>query len=409
MPFDRGLSAVLHYYNAREEKRIMALAKQTFGFFTPAVSLHGVGSADEAGDQAKALGATHLLIVTDKGLSKLGVADQIKSQLESAGLKATIFDGAEPNPTDKNVADGVKVYQEVKADGIVSLGGGSSHDAAKAIGIVVSNGGNIRDYEGLNKLTKSLPPFLAINTTAGTASELTRFAIITNTDTHVKLAIVDWRLTPGVAINDPLLHAGQPPKLTASTGLDALTHAVEAYVSTIATPLTDALALKAVELIGEWLRPAVALGSDIEARQQLAYAEYLAGLAFNNASLGYVHAIAHQLGGFYNTAHGVTNAILLPAVSEFNLIAKARRFADIAVALGEDISGLAPVDAGAKGIAAIRKLSKDVGIPAGLRDLGAKEADFDILAENALKDVCGLTNPRKANKDDIIGILKAAY
>ncbi len=386
----------------------MAVGKQTYGFFTPAVSFHGVGSAEEAGPQAKALGASHLLIVTDKVLNKLGIADQIKAQLEASGLKATIFDGAEPNPTDKNVADGVKLYKEVGANGIVSLGGGSSHDAAKGIGIVVTNGGNIRDYEGLNKLTKPVPPFLAINTTAGTASELTRFAIITNTDTHVKLAIVDWRVTANVAINDPLLHVGQPPKLTASTGLDALTHAVEAYVSTISTPLTDALAIKAIELIGEYLRAAVANGTDLEARDKLAYAEYLAGLAFNNASLGFVHAIAHQLGGFYNTPHGVTNAILLPEVSTFNLIAKPRRFADIAVALGENITGLAPVDAGAKGIEAIRKLSRDVGIPNSLADIGAKESDFQVLATNALKDVCGQTNPRTATLEDIIGILKAA-
>jgi len=387
----------------------MALAKQTFGFYIPSVSFFGVGSADETGPQAKALGATHLLIVTDKGLAKAGLADKIKSQVEAAGLKATVFDGAEPNPTDKNVADGVKLYHQIKADGIISLGGGSSHDAAKGIGIVVSNGGNIRDYEGLNKLNKPLPPFLAINTTAGTASEITRFAIITNTDTKVKLAIVDWRLTAKIAINDPLLHAGQPPALTASTGLDALTHAVEAYVSTISTPITDSAAIKATELIGEYLRAAVANGDDIEARDKLAYAEYLAGVAFNNASLGYVHAIAHQLGGFYNSAHGVTNAILLPAVSTFNLIAKPRRFADIAVALGENIAGLSPVDAGAKGIEAIRKLSKDVGIPPGLKDIGAQEKDFDILATNALKDVCGLTNPRKAKLQDIIGILKAAF
>jgi alcohol dehydrogenase len=387
----------------------MALGKQTFGVFVPSVSLFGLGSADEAGPQAKALGATHLLIVTDKVLAKLGLADKIKTQLEAVGLKATIFDGAEPNPTDKNVADGVKLYQEAKADGIVSLGGGSAHDAAKGIATVVSNGGNIRDYEGLNKLTKPIPPFLAINTTTGTGSELTRFAIITNTDTHVKLAIVDWHLTPTIAINDPLLQAGQPPALTAATGLDALTHAVEAYVSTIATPLTDANAIKAIELLSEYLRPAVANGDDLEARDKLAYAEYLAGVAFNNASLGYVHAIAHQLGGFYNTAHGVTNAILLPEVSNFNLIAKARRFADIAVALGEDISGLTPVEAGAKAIAGIRKLSKDVGIPLSLADIGAKEKDFDLLATNALKDVCGLTNPRKATHKDIVGILKAAY
>src|SRR5512142_2375356 len=318
----------------------MALADQTFGFFIPTVSLMGVGCSKETGAQAKALGATKLLIVTDAGLSEMGVADKIKAQLEEAGLQAVIFDGAEPNPTDKNVHDGVKVYQDSKCDGIVSLGGGSSHDCAKGVGLVIGNGGNIRDFEGVNKSTKPMPPFLAINTTAGTASEMTRFCIITNTDTHVKMALVDWRCTPSIAINDPLLMVGMPPALTAATGMDALTHAVEAYVSTIATPITDACAIKAIELIAQWLRPAVANGENIEARDRMAYAEYLAGMAFNNASLGHVHAMAHQLGGFYDLPHGVCNAILLPHVERFNLIAKMSRFRDIAIAMGENVDGL---------------------------------------------------------------------
>ena len=386
----------------------MALADQTFGFFIPTVSLMGVGSSKEAGAQAKALGATKLLIVTDAGLSKMGVADKIKAQLVEAGLQAVIFDGAEPNPTDKNVHAGVKVYQDNKCDGIVSLGGGSSHDCAKGVGLVIANGGNIRDFEGVNKSTKPMPPFLAINTTAGTASEMTRFCIITNTDTHVKMAIVDWRVTPNIAINDPVLMVGKPPALTAATGMDALTHAVEAYVSTIATPITDACAIKAIELIAEFLSPAVANGENLEARDRMAYAEYLAGMAFNNASLGYVHSMAHQLGGFYNLPHGVCNAILLPAVSEFNAIACPKRFADIAVAMGEDITGLAPLDAANKGIAAIRKLSKSIGIPSGLKELNVKEEDLKVMAENAKKDACQLTNPRKATLEQVIGIFKAA-
>jgi len=386
----------------------MALADQTYGFFIPTVSLMGVGCSKETGAQAKALGATKLLIVTDAGLSKMGVADQIKSQLEAAGLQAVIFDGAEPNPTDTNVHDGVKAYQDNKCDGIVSLGGGSSHDCAKGVGMVIGNGGHIRDFEGVNKSTKPMPPFLAINTTAGTASEMTRFCIITNTDTHVKMAIVDWRCTPNIAINDPVLMVGKPPALTAATGMDALTHAVEAYVSTIATPITDACAIKAIELVAEFLAPAVANGQNLEARDKMAYAEYLAGMAFNNASLGYVHAMAHQLGGFYNLPHGVCNAILLPSVCEFNVISNPKRFADIAVAMGEDISGLATMDAAAKGIAAIRKLSKAIGIPAGLVDLGVKETDLRVMAENAMKDACMLTNPRTATLDCVIGIYKAA-
>jgi alcohol dehydrogenase len=253
-----------------------------------------------------------------------------------------------------------------------------------------------------------MPPFLAINTTAGTASEMTRFCIITNSDTHVKMAIVDWRVTPNVAINDPLLMVGMPPALTAATGMDALTHAVEAYVSTIATPITDALAIKAIELIADYLRPAVANGTNIDARDKMAYAEYLAGMAFNNASLGYVHAMAHQLGGFYNLPHGVCNAILLPEVSAFNKIACPQRFADIAVAMGEKVDGLCAVDAADVAIAAIRKLSKDVGIPQGLAGLGVKEGDFDVMGTNAKKDACQFTNPRLATLDQVKGIFKAA-
>jgi alcohol dehydrogenase len=386
----------------------MALADQVYGFYIPNVSLMGVGSSKEAGPQAKALGATKALIVTDKVLNQLGVAARIKGQLEEAGVKAVIFDGAEPNPTDTNVADGLAAYVKNGCDAIVSLGGGSAHDCAKGIGMVATNGGDIRKYEGINKTTKPMPPFVAINTTAGTASEMTRFCIITNTSTHVKMAIVDWRCTPNVAINDPVLMVGKPPALTAATGMDALTHAVEAYVSIAATPITDACAIKAIELIAEYLRPAVANGANLEARDKMAYAEFLAGMAFNNASLGYVHAMAHQLGGFYNLPHGVCNAILLPAVCEFNLIAAAKRLGDIAVALGENIDGLPPVDAAAKGIAAIRKLSKSIGIPAGLTELGVKEADLPTMAENAKKDACQLTNPRTATLQQVVEIFKAA-
>jgi alcohol dehydrogenase len=392
----------------KKEKHTVALADQTFGFFIPTVTLLGVGAAKDAGTQAKALGATNLLIVTDAGLAKLGVADQIKQLIVDAGLKAVIYSGAEPNPTDKNVRDGVKAYKDNKCDGIVTLGGGSSHDCGKGVGLMIANGGDIRDFEGVNKSTKPMPPFLAINTTAGTASEMTRFCIITNSDTHVKMAIVDWRVTPNVAIDDPLLMVGMPPALTAATGMDALTHAVEAYVSTIANPITDACALMAIKLIADWLRPAVANGTNLEARDKMAYAEYLAGMAFNNASLGYVHSMAHQLGGFYNLPHGVCNAILLPEVCAYNKIACPQRFADIAVAMGENIAGLAPVDAADVAIAAIRKLSKDVGIPAGLAELGVKEADFEVMATNAKKDACQLTNPRLANLQQVIGIFGAA-
>jgi alcohol dehydrogenase len=386
----------------------MALADQTFGFYIPSVTLLGLGASKETGEQAKALGATNLLIVTDAGLAKMGVADTIKGYVTAAGLKAVIYDGAEPNPTDKNVHNGVKAYQDNKCDGIISLGGGSSHDCGKGIGLVIAGGGNIRDYEGVNKSSKPMPPFLAINTTAGTASEMTRFCIITNTDTHVKMAIVDWRVTPNIAIDDPLLMVGMPPKLTAATGMDALTHAVEAYVSTIATPITDACAIKAIELIAGYLTIAVANGDNLEARDKMAYAEYLAGMAFNNASLGYVHSMAHQLGGFYNLPHGVCNAILLPAVSQYNLIACPQRFADIAVALGECIDGLSVSEAAQKAIDRMKALGASIGIPENLTVLGVKEADLKIMSENAKKDACQFTNPRKATLEQVIDIFKDA-
>jgi alcohol dehydrogenase len=386
----------------------MALGEQTYGFFIPTVSLMGVGSSKEAGEQVKALGATKAILVTDKGLSAMGVAAKIAAGVEASGVKVVIFDGAEPNPTDINVHDGVKVYQENGCNAIISLGGGSSHDCAKGVGLVIANGGHIRDFEGVNKSTKSMPAFVAINTTAGTASEMTRFCIITNTDTHVKMAIVDWRVTPNVAINDPLLMVGKPAALTAATGMDALTHAVEAYVSTIATPITDACAIKAIELIAEYLSKAVANGEDLEARDKMAYAEYLAGMAFNNASLGYVHSMAHQLGGFYNLPHGVCNAILLPAVSQYNLIACPKRFADIAVALGENVAGLSVTEAGQKAIDRIRSLSASIGIPTGLKALNVKEEDLKIMSENAKKDACQFTNPRKATLEQVIDIFKAA-
>ena len=386
----------------------MALADQVFGYFIPTVNLMGVGSVKEVKNQVKILGGKKALIVTDAVLNKLGMGEQIKAQVVEAGAEAVIFDGAEPNPTDKNVHDGLKVYQDNNCDMIISLGGGSSHDCAKGIAIVASNGGNIRDYEGVDKSTKAMPPFIAINTTAGTASEMTRFCIITDTDRHVKMAIVDWRCTPNVAINDPVMMVGMPPALTAATGMDALTHAVEAYVSIIATPVTDSAALMAIKLISENLRNAVANGQNMEARDKMAYAEFLAGMAFNNASLGYVHAMAHQLGGFYNLPHGVCNAILLPHVERFNLIASPERFVDIAMAMGENVDGMSVREAADKALSAIQTLSADVGIPSGLTSLGVKEQDLETMAINAMKDACSFTNPRTATLQEIIQIYRNA-
>ena len=384
------------------------IADQTNCFYIPCVSLFGPGCAKEIGAKAQNLGAKKALIVTDQGLFKFGVADTIAQFLKDAGVDSHIFPGAEPNPTDINVHNGVEAYNDNSCDFIVSLGGGSSHDCAKGIGLVTAGGGHIRDYEGIDKSTVPMTPLIAINTTAGTASEMTRFCIITNTDTHVKMAIVDWRCTPLIAIDDPKLMVAKPAGLTAATGMDALTHAVEAYVSTAANPITDACAEKAITMISQWLRPAVANGENIEARDAMSYAQYLAGMAFNNASLGYVHAMAHQLGGFYNLPHGVCNAVLLPHVCEFNLIACQDRYAKIAVLMGVNTDGLTETEAAYAAINAIRELSSSISIPSGLTELGVKTEDLAIMAENAQKDACMLTNPRKATHAQVVEIFKAA-
>jgi alcohol dehydrogenase len=378
-----------------------------YSYFMPAVNHMGPGAAKMVGEEAKSRGLKNALVVTDNFLEK-AVAPDIVKYLKASGVKAVVFGGAQPNPTDINVHDGVEVYKKNKCDCIVSLGGGSSHDCAKGIAFVIGGGGHIRDYEGVNKSTKNGPPLLAINTTAGTASEMTRFCIITNTDTKVKMAIVDWRCTAVVSFNDSEIMKGMPQALTAATGMDALTHSVEAYVSTVSTPVTDSAALMSIKLIAENLRQAVANGEDMEARDAMMYAQFLGGMAFNNAVLGYVHAMAHQLGGFYDLPHGVCNAILLPAVSKFNLIAKMDRFADIAVAMGENVEGLSTRDAAFKALDAIKALSADIGIPAGLTELGVKEADLEVMAKNAMKDACGGTNPRCPNLEEVIAIFKDA-
>ena len=381
----------------------------TSTFFIPAVNIMGNGCLDEAMTAIRNYGFRNALIVTDAGLAKAGVAAMIAEKLAAQDINAVVFDGAKPNPSIANVEAGLAVLKQHQCDFVLSLGGGSPHDCAKGIALCATNGGHIRDYEGVDRSAKPQLPLVAINTTAGTASEMTRFCIITDEERHVKMAIVDRNVTPLLSVNDPELMVAMPKGLTAATGMDALTHAIEAYVSTGANPITDACAIKAMELISHNLRQAVQNGKDLTARENMAYAQFLAGMAFNNASLGFVHAMAHQLGGFYDLPHGVCNAVLLPHVQTFNASVCASRLTDVAHALGADIRGLSPQEGAQAAIAAIRTLAKDVEIPAGLRDLGAKLDDIPILATNALKDACGLTNPRKADQAQIEEIFRNAF
>ena len=378
-------------------------------FYIPAVNIIGENALKDAATQMDNYGFKQALIVTDPGMTKLGVTAEIEALLKEHGIDSLIYDGVQPNPTVTNVKAGLDVLQKHQCDCVISLGGGSAHDCAKGIALVATNGGHISDYEGVDVSKKPQLPLISINTTAGTASEMTRFCIITDPERHIKMAIVDQNVTPILSVNDPRLMVGMPASLTAATGMDALTHAVEAYVSTDATPITDACAIKAIEIIRDNLHEAVHNGANMEAREQMAYAQYLAGMAFNNASLGYVHAMAHQLGGFYDLPHGVCNAVLLPHVQRYNSQVVAPRLKDIGKALGAEVQGLTDKEGADAAIAAIVKLSQSVNIPAGLEELGAKEEDFNTLADNAMKDACGLTNPIQPSHEDVVTIFKAAF
>lgn len=376
-------------------------------FFIPSVNVIGADSFKDAMNMMAEYGFRRTLIVTDSVLTKLGMEGDVQKALQERDIFSVIYDGTHPNPTTKNVAEALKMLTENNCDSVISLGGGSPHDCAKGIALVAVNGGDIRDYEGVDRTAKPQLPMIAINTTAGTASEMTRFCIITDEARHIKMAIVDKHVTPLLSANDSTLMMGMPKPLTAATGMDALTHAIEAYISIAATPITDACALKAMTMIAENLPIAVEDGHNGKAREAMSYAQFLAGMAFNNASLGYVHAMAYQLGGFYDLPHGVCNAILLPHVQLYNSKVAAARL-DCAAAMGVNVTGKNDAEDAQACIKAIRELAKTVNIPAGLRDLNVKEEDFAVLTTNALKDACGFTNPIQATHEEIVAIYRAA-
>ncbi|WP_445494172.1 L-threonine dehydrogenase [Photorhabdus sp. SF281] len=380
----------------------------TTTFFMPLVNMIGVGCLVEAVNSMKDYGHKQAFIVTDHVLNEIGIVAKVQSLLADVGIESVVYDGTHPNPTTVNVSEGLDILRQHNSDCIISLGGGSPHDCAKAIMLVAANGGDIRDYVGTDRSSKPHLPLISINTTAGTASEMTRFCVITDVEHHVKMVISDKNITPVLSVNDPELMVGMPKSLTAATGMDAMTHAIESYVSVSANPITDACALKAITLISQSLHQAVEDGSNLEARENMAYAQFLAGMAFNSALLGYVHAMSHQLGGSYDLPHGVCNAVLLPHVQEFNAKASAGRLKDIASAMGVDVRAMNDQQGAAACIAEIRKLSKDIGIPAGLAELNVKLEDLPMMATNALKDICCLTNPVQATHAEIVAIFKAA-
>jgi len=379
-------------------------------FYMPILNYFNEGAIEACEKDLREAKKTHALIVTDHFLRQTDTYQRVLSVFEKVLISYQVFDDVIANPTMSSVKDALNLVRNKTPDVIVSIGGGSAHDTAKAVSIVLSNGGCIKDYEGINKMHHPGVPIIAINTTAGTASEMTNFCIITDEYRKVKMAIVDPKMLPWISVNDPKTMKSLPKSLTAATGIDALTHAIEAYVSTQATPITDASALYAIKLIKEHLPICYKDGSNMESRKMMAYAQFLAGMAFSNASLGYVHAIAHQLGGFYNLPHGVCNALLLPYVIDFNgSQLKGHRMGDIYEAFGGMPFNKQNQIATKNLVKAIKEMNQELDIPKSLKELGVKPDDFYMIAQNALKDSCALTNPVKTDINGIIKILEKAY
>ncbi|MDK2926542.1 MAG: 1,3-propanediol dehydrogenase [Bacillota bacterium] len=380
---------------------------QSFTWQLPTKVVFGTGTVRKIGEQARALGGTRVLVVTDPVLRRVGPIEETRKYLEEAGLAVTIYDGVEPNPTIEVVEQGLTLAREFACDLLVGLGGGSSIDSAKAIGLMLNNAGSISDYWGRAPANRAVP-VIAVPTTAGTASEVTWVTVIKDARRKVKMGIGHPNLAAAVALCDPALSTTMPANVTASTGLDALTHAVESYTNTSTEPISEALALEAIRLIGANLRPAVAKGDNLSARERMLLASLMAGLAFANTRLGIVHAITSPLGGYFPVPHGVVNAILLPYAMEFNLIGNLEKHARIAAALGENVQGLSPVEAAGRSVEAVKKLAKDVGLPAGLGEVGVKEESLPEVCAEAMKNVNIPINPRRPTVEDLITICKKA-
>jgi len=374
-------------------------------FVAPEI-IFGRGSLSQIGESVIRIGASKVFLVSDGGVIKAGWVDLAVRYLQAAGLETEIFSALTSNPKDYEVMEGLRHYQESGCDGIVAVGGGSPTDVAKAIAILATNGGILQDYEGINKISRPLPPMVIAPSTAGAGSEVSQFAIIVDTARKLKMSIISKSLVPDIAIVDPELVQTMDAKLAAATGLDAFTHGIESYVSLAATPLTDIHALKAIQLASSYLRRAVAVRQDMEANTNMAMASLTAGLAFSNAILGATHAMTHQVDGLIDQHHGETNASILPHVMEFNLSACPERFRDIAEAMGEDVTGLSPMAAAELAVVAVRKLIRDIGLDKGLGDIGLSEEFIPLLSENALKDACLVTNPRPASREDIANIFR---
>lgn len=374
-------------------------------------SYYGAGCRSVIAEEVRKRGFRKALLVTDKDLIRFGVAEKIGRVLADAGIPYEIYSEIKANPTIRNVQQGVEAFKRSGADFMVALGGGSSIDTAKAVGIIVNNPefADVRSLEGTAATKHRAVPTFAVPTTAGTAAEVTINYVITDEEAKRKMVCVDPNDIPMCAVIDCELMYSMPKGLTAATGMDALTHAVEGYLTPGAWTMSDMFELKAIELIARYLKNAVDDGSDETARAGMAEAQYIAGMGFSNVGLGLVHGMAHPLGAFYDIPHGVANALLLPYVMQYNMESSLVKFGDVARAMGVDTAGMDTRQAAQAAVDAVRALAVRVGIPQRLSSLGVREEDLPRLAASALADVCTPGNPRDTSAEEILALYREAF
>lgn len=386
----------------------MNLLKSTAHTFTiPPTIISGIGASEEVGQHAQRLGANKALVVTDPGVAKLGYADKIVKQLQSVGIDAPVFSDVTPDPTLQNVNDGLQQYRDEGCDLVVSIGGGSAIDCGKGIAVKLTNDGEFADYMGVDKIPNPGAPLIAIPTTAGTGSECSKVTVITDTENNVKMMLSSPCLLAQVALVDPLLSLTTPPHLTSAVGIDALTHAIEAYISKRAQPITDTIALESIRLISGSLRQAWADGENISARTDMMVGASIAGIAFSNSSVALVHGMSRPIGAYFHIHHGLSNAVLLLDVMAFSIVGAPARFADIARAMGEPIDGLSPMCQADAAIAAVERLINDVQMPR-LGEIGIERDKFEAVVEQMAKDAIAsgspANNPRRATPEEIVAL-----
>jgi len=392
---------------------------RNYRFIVPRNITFGPGCVEQVGERAREYGAKKTLIVTDRAFQSLGIVETVSRALARAEIESLIYDGVITEPTTEQVEEGFKIYQKKGCNSLIGLGGGSCIDAAKSIAVLATNGGRIQDYEGRGKVRKGRAPLIAIPTTAGTGSEVSRGAVITDTQRNVKFIVWSPEIVPDEAMEDPLLTLTMSPSITASSGMDALTHAIEGYISLREAnlgygppPLVRYMALPAIELISQNLRQAWANGKDIEARSNMMLGQLLAGFTFANSGTALAHGMARPLGAYFHIPHGLANAIVLPFVMEYTWMAVPEKFAKIAEAMGEEISHLSLFEAAQKAIAAVKKLCRDLQIPR-LKDLGIRDDEFrKVLLEMAKDGIASGTpqvNPRVPTEKEIVELFNLVY